>query len=205
MEAALPGAGTVVTPTALLWSPSARLVHMADEWDIALPSPDEQLDALVGHNVVTAMAMFTRDDYDRFGPYRDESFVEDWDLWIRMALGGVRFVRPALPTLLYRWGHANVSSKRPLVSAAEAVLIERHRAALTAALGAERYSAALARRVSRLAWVEAFELLKAGDGRAAKRLARRHLRSGDRRLLATAVLPTTLILRRLRLGAASTP
>jgi glycosyltransferase involved in cell wall biosynthesis len=203
LEAHVPGPGTVATSTALLWTPGVRIAPMSTEWDIALPPTDGQLAALAGRNVITGMSMYTRADYERFGPYRDESFAEDWDLWLRMALGGVRFVRPDLPTLLYRWGHANVSSNRGQVRAAESVVIERYEAAMRSALGSVAYDAAMKQRAARLGWDESFERLRANDGAGARRIARQHLRSGDRRLLATALLPSPIVRRFLRLPASS--
>jgi glycosyltransferase involved in cell wall biosynthesis len=199
LDAHLPGPGMVVTASALLWTPGVSVRPMASEWDIALPTPDRQLAALAAHNVITGMSMFTRADYDRFGPYRDESFIEDWDLWLRMALGGVRFVRPEVATLLYRWGHANVSSNRAMVAAAEGELIKRHESALRTALGDRDYDAAMQQRATRLAWSTAYQRLAEGDQAGARRIARCHLRSGDRRLAATAVLPAPLLRRLLHL------
>jgi glycosyltransferase involved in cell wall biosynthesis len=201
LEQHLPGPGTVVTPTALLWTPGQRVVPMSDEWNIALPDPTNQLAALAGSNIITGMSMYTRSDYEQFGPYRDESFVEDWDLWIRMALGGVRFVRPSVPTLLYRWGHANVSSDRSAVKDADALLIARHEAALRAALGDAAYNRTQEHRAHRAAWNETVTQLRAGDGRLARSTARRSWKSGDKRLLAAAVLPSPILRRILRIGS----
>jgi glycosyltransferase involved in cell wall biosynthesis len=203
LEAHIPGPGTVATSTALLWTPGARVVPMADEWDIELPAADGQLAALAGRNVITGMSMYTRADYERFGPYRDESFAEDWDLWLRMALGGVRFIRPETPTLLYRWGHANVSSNRGQVRAAEAVVIKRYEAAMRSALGSATYDSAMKHRAARLGWDESFERLRANDSSGARRIARQHLRSGDRRLVATALLPSAVVRRLLHLPSST--
>ncbi len=133
-----------------------------------------------------------RADHDAAGGYPDRSFVEDWELWVSMACRGVRFVRPEVPTVLYRQGAGRISTHIAETREAERAMLRRHEAELLEALGSETLENASARYERRYRWPDTWTALSTGELRAARRLARAHPFS-DRRMLATAVLPRPVL------------
>lgn len=199
LEAALPGRGWVATPQSFLWYPGTSLVRLDEQWDEPFPAPDGQLAELAWRNFVFGSTLMYRADHDDAGGYPDMSFVEDWDLWIRMAVRGVRWAQGAVPTILYRQGMGRVSTSRDATRAAEQAMLARHADALRAALGPDAHDRANRRYAERYLWTDAHAAMVDGDWKAARGTARRHP-FADRRLLATAVLPRPLLTRMLGLG-----
>jgi DNA-binding GntR family transcriptional regulator len=74
---------------------------------------------------------------------------------------------------------------------------------MRSALGSATYDSAMKHRAARLGWDESFERLRANDSSGARRIARQHLRSGDRRLVATALLPSAVVRRLLHLPSST--
>lgn len=200
LEAALPGPGWVASPRAWLWHPGASLALLDEEWVEEFPAPEDQLATLAWRNFVFGSALMYRADHDAAGGYPDRSFVEDWELWIGMACRGVRFVRPTVPTVMYRQGAGRVSTRVAETREAERAMLKRHEGELLEALGSETLETAATRYERRYRWPDTWAALSDGEMRTARSLARRHPLS-DRRMLATAVLPTPVLRRLLGLGA----
>lgn len=200
LEAALPGPGWVASPRAWLWHPGASLALLDEEWVEEFPAPEDQLATLAWRNFVFGSALMYRADHDAAGGYPDRSLVEDWELWIGMACRGVRFVRPTVPTVMYRQGAGRVSTRVAETREAERAMLKRHEGELLEALGSETLENAAARYERRYRWPDTWAALADGEMRTARSLARRHPLS-DRRMLATAVLPAPVLRRLLGLGA----
>lgn len=93
----------LVTADARWWRPGASMSRRSWSQDFPLPSPEDQLRAILRQNFVFVGSLFSRELYDRAGGFREPlRGVEDWDLWIRMIQVGARVRRPAHTTVLYR-------------------------------------------------------------------------------------------------------
>jgi len=200
------GPNVVVSSRALLWTPGESLRPLEEAWRLKDPSEDRQLEALFAQNWIYGAVLADRQRLLDIGGYRDDSLVEDWDLWIRLALAGVRFVRPAHATTMYRWGHGNTSGTRTAdIRAAAERMRNSHREAVRLAIGdgATRKADALA--TDRFAWTDTHAALTVGDWPRARSLARSHLRTRDRRIFAVAVAPRFVVRRFLDLPGRPEP
>lgn len=111
--------GVLVFARDFLWSPGAWLRASPRE----LPAQEDQLHALVRGNLSSAGILFARADYEQAGGYRRSlARSEDWDLYLRMARGGVRLALGAQPTLLYRISAGSASAGYSTVETDVAVL-----------------------------------------------------------------------------------
>ncbi|MBI2781899.1 MAG: glycosyltransferase family 2 protein [Chloroflexi bacterium] len=97
--------------------------------DLPIPSQRELVERLVARNIMTVAAPLVRSSvFDRVGRF-DITLpsLEDWDLWLRCALAGVRFeyMQADEATALIRVHGVSMSANRGRMRAAEARL--RHR------------------------------------------------------------------------------
>lgn len=141
---------------------------------------DRSLRALIRSNFVFIGSMFTRSLYDTAGGFRDGfTSCEDWDLWIRMARAGARFVQPAFPTVIYRVASTSLSADDRDIDAAERLL----RAFREELEGVdEEINAALEQLMARRALVQGYDAAREGRSAAARRHAIRVLQFGNRPL-----------------------
>lgn len=98
-HAARPG---LVTANPLRWVPGLALAARGGRRRRPIPPPAKQLERLLVLNYVFVGTLFERRLYERCGGFRDFPLCEDWDLWLRLARGGVPISGPDLPTVLYR-------------------------------------------------------------------------------------------------------
>lgn len=71
-------------------------------WQNECLSPDEIANNIyVESPVANPSVMYRREIYERFGPYRDGLFPEDYDFWLRLHAAGV--VMTKLPEVLLHW------------------------------------------------------------------------------------------------------
>jgi len=56
-------------------------------------------------------ALFTRKDFEGLGGYRDSSWPEDYDLWCRALLAGLKFGKPDGEPMLYWRDHSSRTSR----------------------------------------------------------------------------------------------
>ena len=198
LDSLLVGPGTVAVPRALMWRPTISLEPLDQHWREPFPAQAEQLKVLAWRNFVFGQVVMYRADYEAAGGYPDLSQVEDWELWIRMALTGVRFSRPEIATILYRRGHDSVSQREALTRVAEVDMLSRYADQFRVELGSKGWATAQKHYAHRYDWVDAYDALERGDWGGAQSLARaavRANRSGERRLAAVAVLPQPVVQR----------
>jgi glycosyltransferase involved in cell wall biosynthesis len=73
-----------------------------ETWQNGLISHEQIMnDRYVESPFVHPTVMFRREMVTSFGGYRDRGWAEDYDLWLRLADGGVRFA--SLPEVLFYW------------------------------------------------------------------------------------------------------
>lgn len=117
MTGAQSSARSLVSARTIRWIPGEGLAIGAD---IALPPPARQLAELLVRNYVFS-PLFSREMYDRAGPFRDFHGTEDWDLWIRMVRCGASVIRTSHPTVLYRLSTTSLSADDRILPAELAV------------------------------------------------------------------------------------
>ena len=197
LEALSTGAGRAVFPRAFLWRPvgpgvpGGELELLDEAWRLEVPPHPRQLEALAVSNFVFGAPLYHRADYETSGPGLRHG-AEDWEQWLRMSLKGVEFVRPELPTVLYRWWHGNTSAARHVLATAGAAMLAEMDDDIRTALGATRMRRVQRRRAHRFVWRDIYEAMSLGEDGRARRLARQHLGCGDHRVLAAAVLPMAI-------------
>ena len=82
------------------------------------PAAGDIFDPLLQENVVPVLTvLLPRELLERFGGFdATQRQVEDWDLWLRMCAGGVRFDYLSDPVAVYRVRGTALSADYPLVS-----------------------------------------------------------------------------------------
>lgn len=191
LEAMSPEPGRAVFPRAYLWRPLDQLEVLDEAWRLNVPPAGRQLESLAVSNFVFGAPLYHRDDYQRSRPGLRHG-TEDWEQWIRMSLNGVQFVRPEMPTVLYRWWYGNTSQHRHILATAGAAMLADVDDDLRAALGPAGMRRVRRRRAHRFVWRDIYEAMSVGEDQVARRMARRHLACGDHRVVAAAVLPIRL-------------
>lgn len=96
---------------AIVTTPIQHFGGMSDV-DHVPGAPNGVVDLLF-HNTVPGISAHRRSDWEAVGGYRQLSWSEDWDFWVRILSRGGRCV--ALPTPVYRWRihGSQVTSTRP--------------------------------------------------------------------------------------------
>jgi glycosyltransferase involved in cell wall biosynthesis len=206
--------GGLVTADHLYWVPGERVGGRPASQLVPVPPPDHQPTAILTENFVFISVLFSRDLYDRAGPFRSMR-CEDWDLWIRMVRAGARVHMPPTVTALYRQAPASVSAADKLLIGDVALLEEL----LGVVDDDERphVERALRRRRAKLAYLEGLAKVDEGDVAAGRRawvrairldpsLRQNNSRMNGRvavRAAACIVAPTSMAaMRRRRTGAA---
>jgi len=131
-----------------------------------------RLDDLYSSNLTTIHSVVHRRElFDRFG-FTDESLAvtEDWELWLRMASGGARFVHLDRPTCEYSWRddkrNPNTSTERRAEFAlAYETILERYHSHV-----ANRTGTILPRQQGNLAHIRSHAQAVAADPAAGLRL-----------------------------------
>lgn len=103
------GPGTVVSPTVCRWWPGVGLAPWTPPAALQAASQREQYERMLVENFVFSGSLVARHDVQRVGGFGPSSVSEDWDLWIRLASAGVRFVLAPGPTVLYRQHERSLS------------------------------------------------------------------------------------------------
>jgi glycosyltransferase involved in cell wall biosynthesis len=100
---------TVVSPTVARWWPGRYLAPWTPPaaWRVA---PGEQYERLLVENFVFSGSLAACQAVRGVGGFAEGSASEDWDLWLRLAGVGHRFVLAPGPTVLYRQGLSTLSS-----------------------------------------------------------------------------------------------
>jgi len=71
-------------------------------WQNECLTPDQIADNIyVESPLANPSVMFRRTVFDRFGPYRDGPFPEDYEFWLRLHAAGIRMAK--LPDILLDW------------------------------------------------------------------------------------------------------
>ena len=193
--------GGLVTSSGLRWVPGKSLGREGNADRYPVPAPDRQVEAILLQNFMFIASLFPRRQYEDVGGFRDFGGCEDWDLWIRMLVAGLRVTGVAPPTALYRLRPDSMSRVDRLlpkeIAVLEAFLAENP--GHPARPAAER---SLGRRRARAAFQRSYQAASTGHPWRARREALRGYR-GDpatvARCLAMAVAPTTVERRRARL------
>jgi glycosyltransferase involved in cell wall biosynthesis len=74
-------------------------------------SADETPLALLAHNPMPHPSLFARrSSFEVAGQYRDLKVAQDYELWMRCVLSGLRVVRVAMPVIAYRLSETQVSA-----------------------------------------------------------------------------------------------
>jgi glycosyltransferase involved in cell wall biosynthesis len=122
----------VVTADPLRWIPG--IATSLEPWSVRcpLPTPDRQRAELLKACWLVVTSLFDRTLYDEVGGFRAGlRRAEDWDLWLRMAAVGARFVRPDHPTMLYRLRVGSATTGDHLMADVITVLEDAQRAVTT--------------------------------------------------------------------------
>lgn len=128
----------LVTANYLMWMPGHSLGTSPASELVPVPPIDEQRLAIMSENFVFVSSIFSRELYEKVGPFRNIR-CEDWDLWIRMVRAGAQVSMPRHATVLYRQDPSSVSGADkllvgdidlltellPTCSAEERVVVER--------------------------------------------------------------------------------
>lgn len=154
--------GGVISPLAFDWWPGAQI--RAHAWRV--PQQD-QLRKLVERSRVFSGVLMSLADYHQAGGFRDRPLVEDWDLWLRMAVRGVHFHEATTPTVLYRRHQNNVTQQHMQVLEAAHRLISEH--AHYAGIPAEAVARSLRSTEAEMALQRGAELLAHGKGLRGRR------------------------------------
>ncbi|MET9947571.1 glycosyltransferase family A protein [Streptomyces sp. NPDC006341] len=91
----------LISPRPLIWDGAQRL-HVPVYAKNSYPRPGDQLAQLLLQCYVVIGALYSRRDYQAAGGYGACRYGEDWDLWLRMAAGGVFISKLPEPTYQYR-------------------------------------------------------------------------------------------------------
>lgn len=165
---ALPDIGIVYGPVSFVSEAGGRSHRQLDDPAGGLATlsseatGDEILDLLLVHNrFVIETPLVRRDIFAAAGTF-DERLVrmEDWDLWVRIALAGTRFafIPSAAPTVTVRVHAASASQAESEMLAAEIAVRERLHLLLVGRPAAQRLNAqGLASRRMELAVLRAFD------------------------------------------------
>lgn len=161
------GPGTMVSADAWFWTAEEGLGARWSDME-ALPAAEEQARSILRRNFVFSGVVVDRSDLARVGGYRTSlGGSEDWDLWIRLLRAGVRVLRPARATVLYRRTAAGLTeSGRGL---AGAVAVARLAAAEIVGESDQRVAMQTLRRLeARMALERSHAAAQAGDVRGAR-------------------------------------
>lgn len=159
--------GGLVMPSALNWRPGERVDLRPRVDQHRVPPPAHQMEAMIMLNYVFSGAMFSLDDYRRFGPFRDLPCSEDWDLWLRMCLGGMVVSAAESPTCLYRVHGGSMSAADGTLEG-EVRVLESFRASLDDPVLRRVTDRSLLHRRARLALRAAYAAARAGRGGRAR-------------------------------------
>jgi glycosyltransferase involved in cell wall biosynthesis len=97
----------IIVARELLWIRGTGLAPASGP-EREVPPPKRQLRMLLRSDFLPIGALFARADLEAAGGFRN-FMTEDWDLWIRMVRRGVRVIRAAHPTYVYRIHRASSS------------------------------------------------------------------------------------------------
>lgn len=102
--AAKPGTGLVAASFRHFPRSGLKIGMLAyEEWQNSLKSHELIMhDIFVESPFVHPGVMFRREIVERLGGYRNMGWAEDYDLWLRMAGGGIRFEKTAEPLIYWR-------------------------------------------------------------------------------------------------------
>lgn len=123
----------VVTADPLRWIPG--IATSLEPWSARcpLPTPDRQRAELLKACWLVVASLFDRTLFEEVGGFRAGlRRAEDWDLWLRMAAVGARFVRPDHATMLYRLRVGSATTGDHLMTDVITVLEDAQREATTA-------------------------------------------------------------------------
>ncbi len=108
----------------MVWWLPGDTVSCRSSSDLRPVPPTEQLTVLLQHNYVPISSLCRRDDVVAVGGFRPPQSTADWDLWLRLVRRGARVAQAPAVTMLYRTGHANLSSA-PTFHDDELAVLER--------------------------------------------------------------------------------
>lgn len=205
LSSLIEGPGTIAYPSAFIWEPGRSVRLDRDAWGAEHPPIERQLETLAVRNFVFGSAMYTRDDCERIARPSAKNLGEDWDQWLRMALGGVRFARSDVPTVLYRWWEQNLSKKAAEMRASTESMLAEYDPRIREQIGERAFRRVRRARAHRHAWTDTYALLREGRDTEARRHALRHLGARDRRVVAAAVLPSGVLRRVVRIPDHASP
>lgn len=178
--------GGIITAKAMHWVPGIGIGE-ADEHARVVPPPERQMESILHHCFLCIATLFSREDYDHSGGFRDLRKSEDWDLWIRMIRAGTRVTRGDHPTVLYRIS-AHSASFGYTSASSDVTVVEQ---AITEAASPRELVLAhrcLRRVRARADLGDAFDYARAGNRNAARVAAFRALRGEPRTMLRAGAL-----------------
>lgn len=159
---------SLVTASTLRWYPGEKLGANGSTDLFPIPHKDEQLHKLLEFNYLFSGSVFDRQTYLDAGGFSTRRKNEDWELWIRMLLGGCEVIGMPQPTVLYRQHSASLSS-------ADGCLdddIDMFNELLKTLTGTNRdvVVKALRRRKARRTMIDGLQAYDNGDGKTARKM-----------------------------------
>ena len=113
-----------VTSNAYLLT-DAGLTHGRTVMYPPVPPPEQQRLGILEANFVPGFVVAPRTMFTELGGYDPDSYLEDWDLWMRAVHAGWEVVPQTDPQALYRWRDTSKSADATRVAAAEDALLRR--------------------------------------------------------------------------------
>jgi Glycosyl transferase family 2 len=178
--------GGIVSADGVFWYPGRGVDTARFRDHRPVGTPEHQVRDILRHNFVTIASLVSRADYDTVGGFRaDFDGAEDWDLWLRLVLAGVR-AHGAGTTWIYRQSPASYSRS---VVTAEASLRLIHAVVPDLPPPERRIALRTCRSWrAKLATTRALEHARAGRWREARRSAMLAGLSPDRSVIRAAAL-----------------
>ena len=104
---------------------SAGVAHGRTVMNREVPPPDKQRIGILQDNFVPIFSLMPRRMLTELGGFREDRYLEDWDLWIRAVFAGWEVVKQPVPHALYREGQPSKSTDKTTVYDAETAIL-RH-------------------------------------------------------------------------------